>query len=85
MIFETIHILYERNGFTIAWGEFEEEPTLAMRWANEGIGFPQSRGKEAWLVIPQELHVEFLTPLIGKDGANNRLILEVLYLIINAD
>lgn len=78
MIFETIRIVYQHEGFTVAWGKFKEEPTLAMRWTDEGIGFPQSRGKEAWLVIPEELHISFLTSLIGKEGANYREIIAVL-------
>lgn len=77
MIFKPQNILYDHEDFKIAWGLWSEDETecLGMRWKS----YPYERGgDEAWLVIPDDIRIEIMKALIGKDGSNLNEIFQVL-------
>ena len=45
------------GGWSVAEGEWDGEPALAIRWNGEGTGKgnPQSHGRPTWFIIPNEL------------------------------
>lgn len=51
-------VIYDKNGFSIAYGYWEEEGDyrLAMRWNGEGdsIGYPSQGGNPLWFQLPSE-------------------------------
>ncbi len=84
--FRLIHILLEDNGFTIAFGTWEDESyVLAMRWDGEGpaTGYPVGRGGRAkWFVVQRDLAWPMLcsllaTPVISR-GANVSAVVAAL-------
>ena len=56
-------VLYNKNGWSAAEGEWKEEETwekvLAIRWngtgKRKGKGQPQSRGYPTWFIVPEEI------------------------------
>jgi len=64
--FNTLEIVYSLNGFSIAWGEWEDGTRrLAMRWDGEGDdkGYPKTFGNPVWFLLPNELSLPFLKAL----------------------
>ena len=60
--FQVEKILYNIDGFSIAYGLWEgENKYLAVRWDGEQgkTGMPQTFGKPQWLIIPGELTIAF--------------------------
>ena len=64
--FKVIDIIYNKNGFAIAKGFWDggEKLSLACRWHDDGIGYPQTFGKPQWMVLPKNLSVDI------KDALN---------------
>lgn len=66
--FTPYRVVWSKNGFSIAWGNWEgEEPeAIAMRWdGKEGeLGFPNSYGHPTWFLLPRELTLPILGMLI---------------------
>jgi hypothetical protein len=64
--FQVTDIIYNLNGFSIAWGIWEDGcQCLAMRWNGEGNdkGYPKTFGNPVWFVLPKELSLPFLKTL----------------------
>ena len=64
--FEVIEIIYNLNGFSVAWGVWEDgSHRLAMRWNGEGEdrGYPKTFGNPVWFMLPNELSLPFLKAL----------------------
>lgn len=65
--FRVHDVIYNKGGFAIARGYWEDSPTLnlACRWHEEGeIGYPQTFGKPQWMQFPSEdVNVEITNTL----------------------
>ena len=64
--FEVKEIIYNLNGFSVAWGIWEDGTyRLAMRWDGEGQdkGYPKTFGKPVWFMLPTELSLPMLKAL----------------------
>ena len=51
-------VLYNKNGWSVAEGQWDGEPVLAIRWNGETShdkGQPQSRGYPTWFIVPEEI------------------------------
>lgn len=69
---------YDDGYFKITWGLWADtdEQCLGVRWNNYP---PNERGgDEAWLVIPEDLSVDFIKSLILKKGADEKEIMKVV-------
>jgi len=81
--FPYFKVLYNYNGFAIAWGEFDKTPPkrLAMRWneteSNE-VGFPCQGKNPTWFMLPEELTVPLVNALRDVKSAKSQSILNVL-------
>jgi hypothetical protein len=58
--FQVVEVLYDLNGFSVAWGRYEHgDIQLAMRWngedGDEDIGYPNAFGNPMWFMLPPEL------------------------------
>ena len=63
--------------------EWEETPTLGMRWFDEnGVGFPSSRNYPTWIIIPEELHKGIL---LSADVRTTTLVTDFLSCKISGD
>ena len=52
--FTVIKILYEdQDGFVVAIGTWADtgEESIGVRWASEGIGYPQTHGHPQWFIM----------------------------------
>ena len=65
--FHVKQIVYNLNGFSVAWGIWEGDGShrLAMRWNGDGEdkGYPKTFGHPVWFILPNELSVPFLQSL----------------------
>ncbi len=72
--FEVIEIVYNLNGFSVAWGKWEDGThRLAMRWNGEGEnkGYPKTFGNPVWFMFPRELGFPMLQ-LLGEYQSAHR-------------
>lgn len=86
--FAPLHFLYEREGFTVAFGVWEDKDyAIAVRWDGEGDapGFPRgSGGQPKWLVLHRDLRWSFVCTLLatpstpGNDVAGIAAALNVM-------
>ena len=57
--FHVAEVIYDCDGFSIAWGQSEDGVRLlGMRWNGNGIddpGYPNRFGNPVWFFIPPEL------------------------------
>lgn len=76
--FKVEQILYNHEGFSIAYGNWTEsnQKCTAMRWNGEetALGYPNNFGNPTWFLLPQSLSESLLKTLLGLDGANNKEI-----------
>lgn len=78
--FEVIRKLYEFDGFYVAWGKWfedgkEQGEYIGMRWTR----YPMNRaGKEAWLLVPEEVSKRILPALLGAEGTDKDELLKTL-------
>ena len=73
--FEVREVIYDNNGFSVAWGIWEEDnERLAMRWNGDGTdaGYPKTFGNPVWFLIPEELGLPFSKTLrdLGSSSKN---------------
>jgi hypothetical protein len=77
--FKTESILYNQDGFSIAYGEWQEDGTkhLAFRWNGKAdeLGFPQSFGNPTWFLIPSDLTIPFAKSLLDTTVDKSAIIL----------
>ncbi len=54
--FKVVDVIYNKGGFAIAKGYWDgnESLSLACRWHDDGIGYPQTFGKPQWMLLPSE-------------------------------
>lgn len=64
--FKVLEIIYDLNGFSVAWGIWENgTKRLAMRWNGEGEDkdYPKTFGNPVWFMLPNELSLPILQSL----------------------
>lgn len=64
--FKVEEIVYNLNGFSVAWGTWEDgSRRLAMRWNGDGedMGYPKTFGNPVWFMLPTELSLPLLQSL----------------------
>ena len=80
--FETKEILYNGNGFSVAYGIWEGgSHVIAMRWNGESEKdkwYPNHAGNPVWFIIPNDLMVPILKSLLEKEESNKEQILDIL-------
>lgn len=79
--FTVIHILFNNEDFSIAYGTWQDDLNyLAMRWnGNEGdAGYPKVFGHPMWFLIDNELRIPILGSLIGNVNTDGPRLLQVL-------
>ncbi|MFN2622163.1 MAG: hypothetical protein ABR611_04895 [Chthoniobacterales bacterium] len=68
-------IVYDKGGFAVARGYWEKKPSLSLacRWHDDGIGYPQTYGKPQWMLLPEsDIKVEAIATL---DPADDKLVI----------
>ncbi len=71
--FKVVEIIYNLNGFSVAWGIWEDETyRLAMRWNGQGNGqgYPKTFGNPVWFMLPQALSLPILQSLGTYQGSH---------------
>lgn len=84
--FDTQTIIYSNQGFSIAWGRWEDgSMVLGMRWdGNEtDQGYPKTFGHPVWFIIPQNLRIPILQSLLTQPNINLREMLDVLSTLLS--
>lgn len=79
--FETKKILYNGNGFSVAYGIWEGgSHVIAMRWNGEGedAGYPKLFARPVWFIIPDDLMIPILKSLLEKKESKKEEILNIL-------
>ena len=79
--FETKKILYNGNGFSVAYGIWEGgSHVIAMRWNGEGeeVGYPNYGKYPMWFIIHDDLMIPILKSLLEKQDSNKEQILNIL-------
>ena len=68
--FRVHDIVYDKGGFAVARGYWEESPnlSLACRWHDDGIGYPQTFGKPQWMMFPGDIGVEVTSTLVPSES-----------------
>jgi len=65
--FKVHDIVYNKDGFAVARGYWDEKTELGLgcRWHEEGIGYPQTFGKPQWMALPPSpnLSVQIISTL----------------------
>ncbi len=58
-----VNVLYtdEADNFSIASVLWNDNKRIAIRWNGSGdsLGYPQSRGKSTWFILPQKVALAF--------------------------
>lgn len=67
-------IVYDKDGFAVARGHWENNPnlSLACRWHDDGVGYPQTFGKPQWMLFPNDVKVEVVGTL---DPVEDRVVI----------
>ena len=80
--FEPKKILYNENGFSIAYGIWEKKDhVIAMRWngdSEEDPGYPKVFGNPMWFIIHDDLMTTILKSLLEKNSSKKEEILNLL-------
>ena len=79
--FTVIHILFNNEDFSIAYGTWQDDLNyLAIRWnGNEAdVGYPKVFGHPMWFLIDNELRIPLLRSLIGNINTDAPRLLQVL-------
>jgi hypothetical protein len=60
--FKLKDIIFNDGSFAIAVGKWDgiEGTSIACRWHDEGIGYPQTFGKPQWMLMPSSIKVDIL-------------------------
>ena len=60
-----VKVIYtdETDNFSIASVLWNDNKRIAIRWNGSGdsLGYPQSRGKATWFILPQKVALAFAT------------------------
>lgn len=82
--------LYENDGFAIASGEdkdYQGRISVGVRWKRsrsepdnklEFVGFPTTRGKGCWFILPDDIALCLLSFVLGKDKSKDKEIVKTL-------
>ena len=82
--FKVESILFNKNGFSIAYGKWRDNDynSIAMRWNNGGknnIGFPNIYGNPKWFLIEDDIIANpIMKSLLGLEGSNADSIIKAL-------
>ena len=63
--FKVHDIIFNNGEFALARGYWEDETklSLACRWHDDGIGYPETFGKPQWMMFPREVSVDIANAL----------------------
>ena len=69
--FKVHEIIYNNGEFALARGNWETETrlSLACRWHDDGMGYPQTFGKPQWMMFPRDVTVEMCNALDMPEAA----------------
>ena len=58
---KNLKIIFENSIFSIAAMSWKDEPRVGMRWngSGESLGYPTSRAKSTWFIIPKEIALSY--------------------------
>jgi hypothetical protein len=80
--FKVIHVVYNDNHFSIAYGDWQDEgEVLAMRWNgnDEGdAGYPKTFGNPMWFIVTNELKDILLASLLNSKHALKKNIITIM-------
>ncbi len=67
-------IVFNKDGFAVARGHWEKSPnlSLACRWHDDGVGYPQTFGKPQWMLFPPVAKLEAVGTL---DPAEDKVVI----------
>lgn len=67
-----INIIFENEYYAVISGNYQGDHALGERWSGEGneLGYPNSRGKPLWYVIPRFLAIWLLHGLLHELNVN---------------
>jgi len=86
--FQVKDVLYNKGGFSIAWGRWEsKEDLLAMRWDGDGAtdqGYPKTFGHPVWFVLPADLALPIVLAIRTLDGSERDEIRKTLQTLLSA-
>jgi hypothetical protein len=83
-MFTAIDEVYRNDNFVIARGTWSEDTRhrniLGIRWEGEDgkVGFPQSRGHEAWLVLDDAVNQALIAALLGVKGSKGSQLIQMI-------
>ena len=70
--FHVVEVLYDFNGFSVAWGQSEDGTRLlGMRWNGDSPGdpgYPKTFGNPVWFHIPDEISLPLAAQLEQLNG-----------------
>jgi len=68
--FKVHDIVYDKDGFAVARGYWEDgkDLRLACRWHDDGIGYPQTFGKPQWMMLPEDIGVQIISTLVPSES-----------------
>ncbi len=68
--FNVHDIVYDKDGFAIARGYWEKDSTLSLacRWHDDGVGYPQTFGKPQWMLFPKDIKLEVISTLLPSES-----------------
>ena len=70
--FKVHEIIYNNGQFALARGYWETDTrlSLACRWHDDGMGYPQTFGKPQWMMFPRDVTVEMSNALDKPEEAS---------------
>lgn len=78
--FKVDSIVYNADGFSIAWGEWHDGTMhLAMRWNGESdAGYPKTFGHPVWFLLPDVLTVDIVSGILSNSNSNKSSIAKII-------
>jgi len=62
--FNDVQVVYDDGEFVIAKGVWDgKHDGVGVRWAGDGIGYPQTFGKPQWMILPDNIGAMILVVL----------------------
>lgn len=67
-------VVYKTEYWAIVTLDYEDAPSLGIRWFDDGIGTPTSHGYPTWFIIPDELRGALLYNLPLKMEERSKIV-----------
>ena len=67
-------VVYKSNNWAIVTLDYEDAPSLGIRWFVDGVGTPSSHNYPTWFIIPDELRGTLLYGLPLKVDVRNKIL-----------